>query len=88
MQARLSASKTIGGGSKGQRWGALVRPERIPQAAFFRTLALTGCRYGELVRATWDDLGTKGRTLTLRAAKTRSPAARASCRCERRSSSS
>jgi integrase len=69
MQARLARSPALGGESKGARWEA--RRERIPQAPFFRTLAQTGCRYGELVRAKWDDLDFSARTLTLRAANTK-----------------
>lgn len=72
MQAYLSAAKTIASGTKGTRWSKHARPERIPQAVFFRTLLLTGCRYGETVRITWSDVDFQARTLTLRGENTKS----------------
>jgi len=71
MQERLAASKTLGGGSKGARWANLQRPERIPQAPFFRALLSTGARYGELTSATWSDVNLHERTLTLRGETTK-----------------
>jgi len=82
MQARFNASKTVGGGSKGARWAALKRPERVPQAVFFRALVQTGARYGELTCATWGDVNLYERTLALRAENTKSERTRVLPLCD------
>ena len=48
------------------------RAPRVPQAALWRFLVESGCRWGETVRARWVDLDVERRAITLRGETTKS----------------
>jgi len=71
VAAYLAAEKTIASGTKAKDYALRRRTLRVPQALLWRALLETGARWGELTQATWADLNAENRTLTLRAATTK-----------------
>jgi len=70
--ARAAAERTINSHSRGAKYAARLRRERVPQATLWRALLDTGARWGELTAVTWLDLDVDRLALTLRAANTKS----------------
>ncbi len=68
---RMSAIRTIKGGTQGARYAARPRPERVPQAPLLRFLIETGARWNEARQVTWADLDLAACRLTLRPATTK-----------------
>ena len=58
--------------TKGVQSSLRRRGLRVPQAPMWRAFLETGCRWGEMTRATWADLDFGRRTLFLRAENTKS----------------
>ncbi len=70
--SRVMAAKTIENGTKGSGYAARERVRPVPQAPLWLSLLETGARFGELTTTAWADLSESRRTLTLRAATTKS----------------
>lgn len=60
-----------------RRCTALSSTPRVPQAPLWRAFLETGCRYGELTKATWADVDLSERVLLLRGETTKSAKSRA-----------
>lgn len=60
-----------------RRCVARTADPRVPQAPLWRAFLETGCRYGELVQATWADVDLDARVLVLRGETTKAGRARA-----------
>ncbi len=63
--------------TKSVQWSLRRRGLRVPQAPLWRALVETGCRWGELTRATWCDLDLDRGVLQLRAEYTKTKRSRA-----------
>jgi integrase len=68
---RMSAIRTIRGGTQGARYAVRPRPERVPLAPLLRFLIETGARWNEARQVTWADLDFARCRLTLRPATTK-----------------
>jgi integrase len=65
--SRFAAERTIASGVLGKAFATKLRMVPIPQAALWKFLIVSGCRYGEAATLRWADLNEVSGVVTVRA---------------------